>query len=174
MIKPRDERAVIDRSMERPPEEKLIDAAEAAVRIAADQIDLEHFDIGRRIGFARDDVAAKIFDLRGENGFDPVGEFFPDLIRPASVARRCDFPPASPLMKRGASGNCSQRMDAPGGQRLPSSAAGWPTQIVGTAGSMPRSASFAAFDTPSSPGVRWVSATPLTAGTFQRGGALSA
>ena len=55
---------------------------------------------------------------------------------------------------RGASGNCSHRIEAPGGQREGSSATGWPTQIVGVAGSMPRSASLAALDTPSSPGVR--------------------
>ena len=50
-------------------------------------------------------------------------------------------------------------MPAPGGQRDGSSACGWPTQIVGTAGSMPRSHSFTAFDTPSRPGVRCSSAT---------------
>ena len=62
-------------------------------------------------------------------------------------------------MWRGASGSCSHRIALPSGQRDGSSACGWPTQMVGTSGSMPRAASLQAFDTPSSPGVRCSSAT---------------
>ena len=65
--------------------------------------------------------------------------------RSASVhvpsAGAASSPAASPLMWRGASGSCSHRIAWPSGQRDGSSACGWPTQIVGTAGSMPRSAS---------------------------------
>src|SRR3984957_20879687 len=64
MIKSRARRAVIDRIVKRPPEKKLIDAAKTAVRIAPNQIDVERFEIGRRMGFARHAVAAKITHLR--------------------------------------------------------------------------------------------------------------
>ena len=86
---------------------------------------------------------------------------------PRSSGRRrasASLPAASPLMWRGASGSCSQRIALPGGQRDGSSACGWPTQIVGVSGSMPRSASLQAFETPSRPGVRCSSATLPSAG----------
>jgi hypothetical protein len=56
MIKPGDGRAVIDGRVKLQPQKKLIDAAKAALRIAANEIDIQRFEIGRRIGFAGDDV----------------------------------------------------------------------------------------------------------------------
>ena len=75
-------------------------------------------------------------------------------------------------MWRGASGSCSHRIALPSGAREGSKAVGWPRQIVGSAGSMPRSASFTAFDTPSSPGVRCSSATLPSSGSRHCGGSL--
>ena len=77
-------------------------------------------------------------------------------------------PAASPLTVRGASGIWIQTIDLPSGQRDGSSRCGWPTQIVGVSGSMPRSASFADFDTESMPSARWISATSSSPGVFQR------
>src|SRR5882757_7830051 len=50
-------------------------------------------------------------------------------------------------MWRGASGSCSHRIALPSGQRDGSSACGWPTQMVGTSGSRPRTASLQALET---------------------------
>ena len=47
VMQARDRRLVIDRRVKRPPQEELIDAAEAAIGIATDQIDIERFKIGR-------------------------------------------------------------------------------------------------------------------------------
>jgi hypothetical protein len=55
------------------------------------------------------------------------------------------------------------------GQRLGSSRLGWPTQIVGVAGSMPRSASFEDFETASMPSARWISATCSSPGVSHSG-----
>ena len=49
VVKARDRRAVVDRAAERAPEEELVDAAEPAIGIAADEIDVERFEIGGRI-----------------------------------------------------------------------------------------------------------------------------
>ena len=88
VIEPRHDGAVIDGSVERPPQEKLIDPAKAAVGVATDEIDVQRFEIVRRVSFARDDVAVKILDVCRKNGLNPVGKFFPDTFRPAPIARR--------------------------------------------------------------------------------------
>jgi hypothetical protein len=64
-------------------------------------------------------------------------------------------PAASPFTRVGSSWSWIQRMDAPSGAREGSTAHGWPQTIVASAGRSPRSASFTARETPSSPGVRW-------------------
>ena len=51
------------------------------------------------------------------------------------------------------------RIALPAGQRDGSSRCGWPTQIVGVSGSIPRSASLEDFETESIPSARWMSAT---------------
>ncbi len=87
-MQPRHRRRVVDRAVEGPPEEKLVDTAKSTVRIAADQIDIERFEIARRIGLARDDAVAEILDVRGKDRLDPVGEFFPHRFGPAAAGRR--------------------------------------------------------------------------------------
>ena len=47
VAEPRNWGAVIDRAVEGPPHEELVDAAEAPVGIAADQIDVEGFKVRR-------------------------------------------------------------------------------------------------------------------------------
>src|SRR5579862_4071581 len=88
VMQPRHRRRVVDCAVEGPPEEELVDAAESSIRITADQINIERFEIARRIRLARDDAAAEILDVRGEYRLDPVGEFFPYCFGPAAVGRR--------------------------------------------------------------------------------------
>jgi hypothetical protein len=48
---------VVDRARQRPPQEELVEPAIAAIGVAADEIDVERFEIGGRIGPAREDGA---------------------------------------------------------------------------------------------------------------------
>src|SRR5947209_19488947 len=91
MVEMRNGRAVIEGVVERTPEEELVDAAESAVGIATDEIDVERFEIGGRIGFARDDAVMEIFDVRGEDRLDTVGVFLPHRLGPAPLRRRRDL-----------------------------------------------------------------------------------
>ena len=84
-------------------------------------------------------------------------------------------PAASPLIRQGSSWSWIQRRPRPSGARDGSSVSGWPTTTVASAGSSPRSASFTARDTPSSPGVRWTIAVPASRSSpSHRGGSESA
>src|SRR5271169_4656457 len=85
-------RAVIDRAVEWSPEEKLVDAAESTVRIAADEIHVKRLEIRRRIRFSRYHIVAKILDVRSKDRLDAVGVFFPHGFRPAAISRRGYLP----------------------------------------------------------------------------------
>ena len=91
VVKARDWRAVVDRAAERAPEEELVDAAEPAIGIATDEIDVERFEIGGRIRFARHDPVVEIIDVRSEDRLDAVGVFFAQLLGPTSIRRRRDL-----------------------------------------------------------------------------------
>jgi hypothetical protein len=99
-------------------------------------------------------------DVAAQDGFDPVGEASRVASSQSMVG---DLPAASPLITRGASGICSHSTPClrarDGVQPV-----GWPTQMVGVAGSIPRSASLADFDTESMPSARWISATSSSPG----------
>ena len=63
-------------------------------------------------------------------------------------------PAASPFGLGGSSCSCTQSTQEPSGAREGSTVIGWPSAIVASAGSRPRSASLTARETPSRPGVR--------------------
>ena len=66
------------------------------------------------------------------------------------------WPAASPLTgPAGSSWSWIQTIHLPSGARDGSTAHGWPVTIVASEGNSPRSASFTARETPSSPGVTW-------------------
>ena len=75
-------------------------------------------------------------------------------VQPAVVS---SSPAASPFNRCGSSWSCTQITQEPSGAREGSTAIGWPSAIVASAGSRPRSASLTARETPSRPGVRWSS-----------------
>src|SRR5690349_2764240 len=91
MVQARYRRAVVDGIAERAPEEELVDAAEAAVGIAADEIDVQRFEVGRRIHFAGDDAVVEILDVRRHDRLDAVGILLAYLFGPPSVCRRRDL-----------------------------------------------------------------------------------
>ena len=66
-------------------------------------------------------------------------------------------PAASPFGRGGSSWSWTQITHEPSGARDGSTAIGWPSAIVASAGRRPRSASLTARETPSRPGVRWSS-----------------
>ena len=61
---------------------------EAAIGIAADQIDVHRFEIGRRIGAARDHAVLEAVDMAGEDRLDAVGIGFAQRLGPLPVGRR--------------------------------------------------------------------------------------
>src|SRR6185437_12348473 len=73
VVEVRNEGAVIDGSLERAPDEELVERAGAAVRIAADEIDVHRFEVRGRIGPARELDPGPVVDMRGEAPLDPVG-----------------------------------------------------------------------------------------------------
>ena len=84
--------AVIDRGFERPPEEELVEAAEAAIGIAADEIDVHGFEIGGRIARRPMMVSAKAVNMRHEDRLDAIGIGLAQCIGPFAVGRRPDPP----------------------------------------------------------------------------------
>src|SRR5262245_3328871 len=84
-------RAMIDGGLERPPEKELVKAAEAAIGVAADQIDIHGLEIGRRIDAPRDHALAQPVDVLGQNGFNAIGETLAHRIGPATVVRNRDL-----------------------------------------------------------------------------------
>src|SRR6476469_6719918 len=90
VMKPRHRRAVIDRVVERPPDEELVDPAESPIGIAADQIHIHAFEIPRRIRLACDHIFAKAIDMRGEDRFDSIGELFAHGFCPLAIRWRGD------------------------------------------------------------------------------------
>ena len=116
--------AVIDACLERPPEEELVERAEAAVRIAADEIDVHSLEVGRRIGAARELDLGPVLDMLGEPPLDAVGVGFAQRLGPAcrpqgrgSRPRRRLSPSAAP---RASAAKGSPRPAARGSDRAPS------------------------------------------------------
>ena len=107
------------------------------------------------------------------------GRRMPPAARRSRFRRRTSISPAaSPRTgPAGSSWSWIQTIHLPSGARDGSTAHGWPATIVASAGRRPRSASFTARETPSSPGVTWtiaVRASRSASGPFQRGGSSSA
>src|SRR5271154_3403621 len=88
VMEPRHMGAVTDRGRKWAPDEKLIEPATPAIRIAADEIDVQALEIGGGIDFAGDHQARKILDVPREQSLDTVGEGLADGLGPASVRRR--------------------------------------------------------------------------------------
>src|SRR5262249_30951063 len=84
-------RSMIDRGLERSPKEKLIEAEEAAIRIAANEVDIHGLKICRRIDPARNDALAQTVEVRHQNGLHAVGKPLAHLYGPTSVRRSHDL-----------------------------------------------------------------------------------
>src|SRR5277367_3340990 len=69
VIDVRNEGAVIDARLERAPEEKLVERASAAIRVAADKIDVHRLEVRRRVGAARELDLGPVLDMRHEPPF---------------------------------------------------------------------------------------------------------
>ncbi len=76
---------VVDRARKRAPDKELVEAAIAAIGIAADQIHVQRLEIFGGIDFARDHVALEVFDVARKQRFDPVGVGFAHFSGPAPV-----------------------------------------------------------------------------------------
>src|ERR1700730_16858112 len=83
-------RRLIDRARQWTPQEELVDAAIAAIGVAADQIDVEGFEVSGRIALARDHEVLESLDVMGEQRLAAVGEAFADVFAPPPVGGRCD------------------------------------------------------------------------------------
>ena len=84
-------------------------------------------------------------------------------------------PAASPFGVGGSSCSWTQITHEPSGAREGSTVIGWPSTIVASAGSRPRSASLTARETPSRPGVRWtIGVRASRSSPRQRGGSFMA
>jgi len=118
------------------------------------QVDVRGLQVGRREHDALPGGRLEVRNVRGDPRLDPVGVALAQLLRPGAVLR---------LQLAG-----RVALDVPGelleldpeqagtfGGRDGSIVRGWPTTTVASAGRSPRSASFTARETPSSPGVRW-------------------
>ncbi len=91
MVEAGDGGLVISRNREGAPEEELVDGARAAIRIAADEIDVQALKIGGRIGFAGDHMAAEIVNVAREQSLGAVGEGLAHRLGPAAFRRNRDF-----------------------------------------------------------------------------------
>lgn len=76
---------------ERPEQEELVDRAGAAVRLAADEVDVERLEVGRRVGAARENRLGEAVDVAGENRLDPVGVRLAQRFGPAAVGGDVDL-----------------------------------------------------------------------------------
>src|SRR6516225_4042874 len=83
--------AVIDARLERPPEEELVQRAGAAIRVAADEIDVHFLEVRGRVCPAGKPDLGPVLDMRGEPPLDPVGVRLARTLRPASVRWRRDL-----------------------------------------------------------------------------------
>ena len=97
---------------------------------------------------------SEVLDVPADPFDDPVGVRLPQRLGP-EPAPTSSSPAASPFGRGGSSWSCTQITHEPSGAREGSTAIGWPSAIVASAGSRPRSASLTARETPSRPGVRW-------------------
>ena len=135
-----------------PPQQVLVERARAGVDVAADEVAVEALEIGGREHDALDRRALEVRDLRAQAADDAIGVGLAQRL-----ASRCRRRRRSRRARRrwacGSSCSWIQRIARPAGARLGSTAQGWPTTIVASAGSRPRSASLTARETPSSPGV---------------------
>src|SRR6516165_10772633 len=77
--------AVIDARLERPPEEELVQRAGAAIRVAADEIDVHFLEVRGRARTASELDLGPVLDMRGEPPLDPVGVRLAHGLRPSSV-----------------------------------------------------------------------------------------
>lgn len=91
MIKTGHVGAVIHRRLEWTPDEKLIDAAEATIGVATDEVHIHRFKVGWRIGLAGDDRFGKAVYVLGEDTLDTVGILFAQFVSPAPIAGRGEF-----------------------------------------------------------------------------------
>ena len=95
MVQPFDGRRVVDLAPEGPPDKELVQRTGTAVGITAHQIDVQSFQIGRRIGSPHQLGCVEITDVAAQNGLDPVGKDFTRGFVPCAVyydfARRITF-----------------------------------------------------------------------------------
>src|SRR3984957_12889533 len=83
--------AVIDARLERAPEEGLVERAGAAVRIAADEIDVHRLEVRGRIRPAGELDLSPVLYMPSEPQLDPVRVRLAHCLGPAAVRRRFDF-----------------------------------------------------------------------------------
>src|SRR5580704_6137316 len=83
--------AVIDARLERTPEEELVERARAAIRIAADEIDVHRLEVRRRIGPPRELDLGPVLDMGGEPPLDAVRVRLAHGLRPTAIRGRVDL-----------------------------------------------------------------------------------
>src|ERR1700722_18811398 len=83
--------AVIDARLKRTPEEELVERASAAIRIAADEIDVHRLEVRRRIGPPRELDLGPVLDMGGEPPLDAVRVRLAHCLRPATIRGRFDL-----------------------------------------------------------------------------------
>src|ERR1700685_3269258 len=91
VIDVRNIRAVIDARLERAPEEELVERASAAIRVAADEIDVHRLKVRGRVRAASELDLGPVLNMRREPTLDAVGVRLAHGFRPAAVRRRFDF-----------------------------------------------------------------------------------
>ena len=118
----------------------------------ADHVRVGRLDVGRREYVTRRRIERlEAGRLRGDPRLDAVGVRLAQRLRPGP-SPTSSSPAASPAGRDGTSWSWIQRIQLPSGAREGSTAIGWPTTIVASAGNRPRSASLTARETPFRPG----------------------
>src|SRR5581483_7688847 len=69
-----------------PPQEALVELERAAVRVAADEVDVRRLQVGRGEADALQDRALEVRYVPRDPGLDPVGVALAELLRPGAVA----------------------------------------------------------------------------------------
>jgi hypothetical protein len=76
---------VVYGSAEGPPQEELIKTAETSIRVAADEVHIEPFEIARRIRSPGDYGVGKPVDVAREECLDAVSKRLAKCLRPLSL-----------------------------------------------------------------------------------------
>src|SRR5262245_65181496 len=91
MIEIGNEGPVVYRRFEWPPQEGLVEAAEAAIGIATDEIDVQRFEIAGRMGLSLELDGVEIGDMRSKDSLDAIRIGFAHGFVPSAVGRHTDL-----------------------------------------------------------------------------------